>query len=663
MGVVYEAYDRERSEVVALKTLPPREASSGLFLLKHEFRALADVAHPNLINLYEFLVEDGHWFFTMELIEGVHFLDYVSIGAAATPALDGPLISSAITLPAQSQRPRQCGEPPLPPDRHIDALGPEIAHRSPRFREAELRSALVQLAEGLVALHDKAILHRDIKSSNVLVTSSGRVVILDFGISTDRATRAPEEGRVAVGTPSYMSPEQVLSESIGEASDWYSVGVMVYRALTWRFPFEGSIEDIIRNKLRTEPAPVSDIAEDIPEDLSSLCRDLLRRRAEARPTGREVLARLNRSSPSPSSLPLAVVSDTPFLGREPLLDELHRALAAVRAGTTVSVYIHGASGMGKTALVRHFLDGIDPNHGALVLTGRCYERESVPYKAVDGIIDCLSRYLMTLPDGRCRELVPGDVASLSRLFPVLQQIDSVALAPLLEQEARDPLALRRRGFAALRVMLARIGEQRPLVLFIDDLQWSDADSMILLEDLLRPPDPPRLLLLGSFRGEEIESKPFLQDLLKHVGSAGRRELRVAPLSVDEVDAWLVQCLAALTTLWLTPLSPRQKAVHFLSSNSPCQRFTRPRRRRTASASAKCSTGGCVISRKVRSRCWRRWPWRAAPLTRVWRTRPADSRGTIDLSWLRCVRPGFFAAVARQDAWSCTTTESAKRSWR
>ena len=532
MGVVYEAYDRERSEVVALKTLRHRNVSSGLYRFKNEFRALADVAHPNLINLYEFLVEDDHWFFIMERIEGVHFLDYVSIGAPAVPAHDGPFISSAITSPAQGRRSLQRSEPTLPLDSQTSRPVREMAPQH-GFREPELRSALSQLAEGLVALHDKAILHRDIKSSNVLVTSGGRVVILDFGISMERATRAPDEDGVLVGTPSYMSPEQVLSEAITEASDWYSVGVMTYRALTGRYPFEGSIEDIIRNKVRTEPCWPSEVAEGLPTDLSALCRDLLRRQPDARPTGREVLARLGQSN-SMVAPAFGAVSETPFLGRESLLGELRLAFEHVRNGATISVYIRGASGMGKSALVRHFLDGLNLDDAALVLSGRCYERESVPYKAVDGIIDRLSRYLMTLPEERRRALVPADIAALSRLFPVLQQVEGVDRPSRFDQEqTRDPLALRRRGFAVLRTMLTRIGEERPLVLSIDDLQWSDADSLILLEDLLRQPDPPRLLLLASFRAEEIGAKPFLQDLLKQTDSDVRRELRVESLTAAE----------------------------------------------------------------------------------------------------------------------------------
>src|SRR6185295_19218538 len=106
-------------------------------------------------------------------------------------------------------------------------------------------------------------------------------------------------------------------------------------------------------------------------------------------------------------------------------------------------------------------------------------------------------------------------------------------APQRDQESPDRFTLRRRAFTALRELLGRISDRQLLVISIDDLQWSDADSTTLLEEVLRPPDAPALLLLASFRTEDIETRPFLEALLKRAGSETCRELEVTPLTRDE----------------------------------------------------------------------------------------------------------------------------------
>jgi hypothetical protein len=374
---------------------------------------------------------------------------------------------------------------------------------------------LLQLVEGVAALHAAGKLHRDLKPSNVRVTPDGRVVILDFGVATElrrpRPSEAVENDEI-VGTVAYMAPEQASGDPPVPASDWYSVGVILYEAIVGAPPYIGSEVEVMTLKCTVDPIAPSARLQGVPDDLNELCMDLLSVEPEQRPDAAQILLRLGRapSDRAPAPQPDDMPGSADLIGRQAHLQQLRDAFEATLKMRAVSVRVAGASGMGKSVVVHHFLDAIERSGDVLVLRGRAYERESVPYKAVDTVVDALSRHLIDLEErGHPLEL-PTDIGALAQVFPVLRRIGSIE--EVAQAKVDDPRTLRQRAFAALREVFDSLMRRSPVVVFIDDVQWGDTDSAALLVELLRPPGEPALLLVTTHRSEEAETSPFLAEL-------------------------------------------------------------------------------------------------------------------------------------------------------
>src|SRR5262249_24093184 len=152
----------------------------------------------------------------------------------------------------------------------------------------------------------------------------------------------------------------------------------------------------------------------LPEDLVRLCVELLDRDPARRPGGREIITRLRGRVPGSIDVP-GLNRPLSLIGRARHLQVLDTVFSGLNRGQREVVLVFGRTGTGKTTLIRSFLDGLIAKDEAIVLAGRCYERESVPYKALDSLIDALARYLKRLAGREAQALLPQDVAYLARV--------------------------------------------------------------------------------------------------------------------------------------------------------------------------------------------------------------------------------------------------------
>ena len=478
MGEVFLADDTQLGRKVAIKFLTEalEEDPTARERLHREARSAAALDHPYICQIHELADIDGRTGIVMEHVSGE-------------------------TLQARLRR-------------------------APLASKEALQIA-AEIAEALEEAHTRRVVHRDLKPSNVMLTEQGHVKVMDFGLAkrapstsgsgADAETVAPiTESGVRVGTPGYMSPEQLLGGEADERSDIFAFGILLYELLAGVHPFtrsstSGTMSAIVQER----PAPLAQYAKDAPVAAGTMLNRLLakdpRERYQSFADVRVDLDQLAETSghtpmvPQTESAPTRA-RRTPYVGRESERAELRRLMEGAIAGRGALVLLGGEPGVGKTRLAEEALAEAR-QRGCLPLTGRCYEMEGTP--PFIPWVEVVEHSARITPRAAFREVLGDAAPEVAKLVPELRRMFHDIPQPI----ELPPAQQRRYLFNSFLEFVERGARITPHVMLLDDLHWADASTLLLLQHLAQQLDRIPLLIVGTYRDVDLDvERPFAEML-------------------------------------------------------------------------------------------------------------------------------------------------------
>ncbi len=433
-----------------------------------------------------------------------------------------------------------------------------------------LSSALtigINLASTLDKLHRRRVIHKDVKPSNVLVKPDTlETALIDFGIATrlTGATQAAVSPDSLEGTIAYMSPEQTgrMNRVVDHRSDLYMLGATLYEMVTGSRPFTStSTLELIHSHIARMPAAPRELDRAIPSSVSAIIMKLLAKSVDDRYQSgyglerdlRRCLERARAGDPGEFELgrddvPTQLRIPQKLYGREDALRELQSAYSRASGGSTQLLMIAGHPGAGKSSLVQEVHTSIATG-GGYFISGK-YEQlqRSVPYAPLLAALGGLLRQFLGESDeqlarwrARILEAVGSSGGVMTAVLPALELV----IGPQPVPPALDPTAAQNRFNLVFQNFIHSLSSpSRPLVLFLDDLQWADPASLALIERFATGEDDHALLIIGAYRPTEVAESHSLRSFLDKLDAGAARSARVelTSLGVDAVATLLADTL-------------------------------------------------------------------------------------------------------------------------
>jgi len=507
MGIVYLTEDTKLKREVAIKFLPRSIATNteDRERFKIEAQAAAALNHPNISHIYAIEETDDEIFIVMEYIDGEELKEKISKG---TVTIDQTI---------------------------------KIA---------------TQMAEGLQEAHSKGIVHRDIKSSNIMITDKGQIKIMDFGLAKIRGGLQLTKEHSTLGTAPYMSPEQARGDEVDHRSDIWSFGIVIYEMVSGQLPFKGDYEQAVIYSILNEPPEPLETETELQQGISRLIDKCLEKEQKNRFANMgEVISELENIEGrkhtllDDKTLPLMRSflelenkelehEKSVFVGRKNELQKLDDRLTTALSGQFQVTFITGEAGSGKTALVAEFTQLAQERCSELIVsTGKCRDHTGIldPFLPFREMLGQLTGDIETqfAAGGITREhavrlwnLIPISVtalldsggflienfisgASLQKRTETAVQRDMgwvISLQKLIDERKSATTQAPINKNEILRQyteVLKIIAKQHPLLLILEDLHWADIDSIHLLFNLIKGLTGCEVLIVGTFRSSEV----------------------------------------------------------------------------------------------------------------------------------------------------------------